>query len=291
VVIRKKIIKKNQDMSTEILKSLITFLMIFTLIPAMHAQHAGHQQHLRLNKSYLLSCATDAGAVATSPITWNNRQWIGATAVTGAILLAWTHDAHIRSFAQRNTFVAGHEMSDWFFDPLPTWYFAALAGGMYLYGLAAENPEAETAALLTTKAVVITTAYSTLLKGAFQRERPLEGNPPDPDQWHGPLADFKHGAFPSRHASMSFAAAAAISSYYNDHVWVGITSYTLATMVSLSQLHEDQHWASDVLAGAALGYAIGKLVVNNNRKGNSKVAFQPAFDSRIAGVAVSFRFD
>jgi len=56
-------------------------------------------------------------------------------------------------------------------------------------------------------------------------------------------------------------------------------------------LHEDQHWASDVLAGAALGYAIGKLVVNNNRKGNSKVAFQPAFDSRIAGVAVSFTFD
>lgn len=272
-------------------KSLIAFLIFFALSLLLNAQHTEPQQYLRLNKSYLLSYGTGAGAVATSPATWNSRQWIGASAVTGAILLAWTQDAHIRNFSQRNTFGAGHEMSYWFFDPLPTWYFAAMAGGMYLYGLAAGNPEAETAALLTTKAVVITAAYSTLLKGAFQRERPFEGNPPDPDQWHGPLAGFKHGAFPSRHASMSFAAAAAISSYYNDHVWVGITSYTLATLVSLSQLHENQHWASDVLAGAAIGYAIGKLVATNNRKIPGKVAIKPAFDSPIAGVAIYFRFD
>jgi membrane-associated phospholipid phosphatase len=281
----------SQNMATGTHKSLIVFLIFFTLTPLLHAQHTEPQQYLRLNKNYLLSYATDAGAVATSPATWNSRQWIGATAATGAILLLWTQDDHIRNFTRRNTFSAGHEMSTWFFDPLTTWYFAAMAGGMYFYGLTAGNPEAETAALLTTKAVVITAAYSTLLKGAFQRERPFEGNPPDPDQWHGPLAGFKHGAFPSRHASMSFAAAAALSSYYNDHVWVGITGYTLATLVSLSQLHEDQHWASDVLAGAALGYAIGKLVANNNRKAPSKVAFQPAFDSRIAGVAISFTFD
>jgi membrane-associated phospholipid phosphatase len=40
----------------------------------------------------------------------------------------------------------------------------------------------------------------------------------------------------------------------------------VATTVGVSRVHHDAHWASDVLAGAALGALAGKAVVAANRK-------------------------
>ncbi|HNF58226.1 MAG TPA: phosphatase PAP2 family protein, partial [Elusimicrobiota bacterium] len=37
-------------------------------------------------------------------------------------------------------------------------------------------------------------------------------------------------------------------------------AYGLATAVAVGRLYQDQHWASDVVAGAALGIATGKAV-------------------------------
>ena len=35
--------------------------------------------------------------------------------------------------------------------------------------------------------------------------------------------------------------------------------YTLASLVGISRVYQGEHWASDVVAGAAMGYAFGKL--------------------------------
>jgi membrane-associated phospholipid phosphatase len=47
---------------------------------------------------------------------------------------------------------------------------------------------------------------------------------------------------------------------YKDKLWVGILSYGLATGVGLSRVYDNVHWSSDVLVGAALGFAIGQSV-------------------------------
>lgn len=260
-------------------------LMLCSDIAAQDTTHA----YLKLDGSYFISGINDAVSVAQAPVRWGGDEWLGAAAVAGGVVLLWTQDDQLRDFFQRNTFSAGHELSTWFFDPLPTYYLAAFAGGMYIYGVAAGNAETETAALLTARAVVITAAYATLLKGAFQRERPVDGNPADPDQWRGPLGGFRYGAFPSRHAAMSFAAAAALGSFYNDRPWVAITGYTLAALVTISQLHEDRHWASDALAGAALGFAIGKLVINRHNKPAGKILLKPSFNQVSAGLALKVK--
>lgn len=264
---------------------LAILLMLYSGISAQDATHA----YLKLNGSYFICGINDAMAVAQAPAQWDGGEWLGAVAVAGGVVFVWTQDDQVRNFFQRNTFGAGHELSTWFFDPLPTYYLAAFTGGLYIWGVAAGDRKTETAALLTGKAVVITAAYATLFKGAFQRERPVVGNPADPGQWHGPLGGFRHGAFPSRHAAMSFAAATVLGSYYNDRPWVAITSYSLATLVAFSQLHEDRHWASDALAGAALGFAIGKLVINRHNKPAGKISLKPSFNQVSAGLAVSYK--
>lgn len=60
--------------------------------------------------------------------------------------------------------------------------------------------------------------------------------------------------------------AATVSGIYNNKVWVGVTAYSLATLVSCQRLVAMKHWTSDVLFGAALGYFIGRGVAKFNNR-------------------------
>ncbi len=50
---------------------------------------------------------------------------------------------------------------------------------------------------------------------------------------------------------------------YKTTPWVPIVSYSAASLIGLSRITENKHWATDVFAGAALGYLCGRQVVNN----------------------------
>lgn len=77
-----------------------------------------------------------------------------------------------------------------------------------------------------------------------------------------PKRDFQ--SFPSGHATTAFAVAGAVSAETSewineDHAWpgwkivIGTTMYGGAALVGVSRMYHDQHWASDVIAGAAIG--------------------------------------
>ena len=245
---------------------------------------APQQQYLKLNKEYFRSCLTDAGKIAVAPLHWNGRQWAGFAGVAGATGLAYWQDETIRDYFQRNRTEAKDNIAKYGIAPLGTYYLVPIIGGMYLYGVAAKNAGAETAGLLAGEAVILTGAYTMLFKMIFQRQRPSEGNPPDPDNWEGPLGGFRHGSFPSGHTALAFATAATISTYYHDKKWVGIVSYTLAALVGVSRVYSDDHWASDVVAGAALGYSIGRLVTHRQQTSQT-VSINPYSNGFATGIS------
>lgn len=63
-------------------------------------------------------------------------------------------------------------------------------------------------------------------------------------------------SFPSAHASLSFAAAAA-QSYY--HPKQAVFWYGAATVIGVARVAGHDHFIQDVVVGAGLGYAAGQL--------------------------------
>ncbi len=245
------------------------------------------EEYLKLNGEYLFSYLIDAKNVAIAPLRWDKNQWLGFTGFVGGTALIYTQDEPITDFFQRNRTDTKDKLTKYVFDPLGSWYLIPIFGSVYLYGLAAKNPEAETAALTTGKAIVISATYSFVFKNIFQRKRPYDADPPDAGYWGGPFNGFHYNAFPSGHATVAFAAATAISTYYKDKIWIGITSYSLATLVGVSRIYDNKHWASDVVAGAMLGYGIGRLVANKQKK-QSYFSFSPYYNGWASGITVTY---
>jgi membrane-associated phospholipid phosphatase len=67
------------------------------------------------------------------------------------------------------------------------------------------------------------------------------------------------GGWPSGHTATAFSAAATIAQIYHDNLLLKVAVYTYASLLGLGMSVYD-HWASDVIAGALIGYAIGTTV-------------------------------
>ena len=91
------------------------------------------------------------------------------------------------------------------------------------------------------------------LKVAVRRERPLRAD--------GTRAS--GFSFPSGHASVTFAAATVLQQHFG---WrAAVPTYLVASYVAMSRLHDERHFASDVVAGATEGIIIGRSVTFHGR--------------------------
>jgi membrane-associated phospholipid phosphatase len=84
------------------------------------------------------------------------------------------------------------------------------------------------------------------IKFATHRERPDGSN----DQ-----------SFPSGHASITFATATVIERHLG---WrKSVLAYAIASYVAMSRMHDNRHYLSDVVFGAAVGTIAGRTVVHH----------------------------
>ncbi|MDR9399195.1 phosphatase PAP2 family protein [Salibacter sp.] len=97
---------------------------------------------------------------------------------------------------------------------------------------------------------------------------------------------FEHTSFVSGHTSGAFALATVASMHF-DKPWVSIVSYSTASMVGVSRIMIDEHWFSDVVWGAAIGYMSGRMTVNAFE--NKRIKLFPCFGEQ-KGVGLSYRF-
>jgi len=102
----------------------------------------------------------------------------------------------------------------------------------------------------TATAAALASILAALLKEVFDRLRPALADPgisalvPTPDS----------PSFPSGHAATAFAGAAVVGVFYPRLRW---PAYGLAALVALSRVYLGVHFWLDIVAGAALGLAIG----------------------------------
>jgi membrane-associated phospholipid phosphatase len=70
------------------------------------------------------------------------------------------------------------------------------------------------------------------------------------------------GGWPSAHTLNSFAMAATISEIYYENIWLKAGVFSYAALIGFG-VTLNVHWASEALAGALIGYAIGSTVGRN----------------------------
>jgi membrane-associated phospholipid phosphatase len=104
-------------------------------------------------------------------------------------------------------------------------------------------------ALLTAASVWTAELLVLALKVAFERPRP-SATIPQAD----PLMGARGYSFPSGHAATAFAGAVVLG-----FLWRRGTPYflLLATAIAFSRVYVGVHYPGDVIAGAALGVAVG----------------------------------
>lgn len=141
--------------------------------------------------------------------------------------------------------------------------------GMYTIGRLANNPRMADLGLHGTEALFVGDGVAVLLKGIFGRARPFVDSVPNPNNWQlfrGFTSDTRYKSFPSGHTVAGFAAAAAVanetSRWWPNTRWIiGPTMFAGATLIGLSRMYNNRHWASDVIMGAAIGTFAGNKVV------------------------------
>lgn len=143
-----------------------------------------------------------------------------------------------------------------------------IGGGLYAVGRLAHKPNMADLGWHGTESVILATAITGVLKTTLGRARPFVSNDTNP-------ADFKPGggfgnadrqSFPSGHTTTAFAVASSVTSetrrlYPNAVKFVAPVMYGGATLVGLSRMYHNKHWASDVVLGAGIGTFSGIKVV------------------------------
>ncbi len=185
-------------------------------------------------------------------------------------------------------------------------YLLAGIGLTYMGGVAFNDERAQTAALLSGKAIAYSYLTSQIiLKPLFGRLRPVDNLSTftgDPGDYTTDPFDFGHStgfnpspttrgtAMPSFHLTHYFAAARVYAGIYDNNV----LPYLAAGVLTVSNIRGHHHWVSDMVAGAAIGYGIGSLVLNNYEERKSAAdrrgLLLPVVSSQGVGFSFSMEF-
>ena len=132
---------------------------------------------------------------------------------------------------------------------------SAAAGILWLSTLATHNEHARETGELGAEALVNALPVYVGLQFITGRERPTEGS--------GNGRFWKNNAlnssFPSGHAVFTWTMASVIAHEY-PRPWVKWLVYGTATAVSVTRFTGREHFPSDVVAGSAIGYLIGRQI-------------------------------
>jgi membrane-associated phospholipid phosphatase len=161
----------------------------------------------------------------------------------------------------------------------------------YATGRIIEDNKLQITGMALLQTLMITLAVQTPLK--MITGRALPGIVTELDHTRNPSTDNISGEFnwfnknpiggwPSAHTAQAFAAAAAISEIYSDNTWLKAGAYAYAAIIGFG-VTVNVHWASEALAGALIGYAIGstvgksykKLLDKNSTEDNVSFYFSP----------------
>lgn len=200
--------------------------------------------------------------------TWRDAAL--AAGFTGLTIGMFPVDQSLAQHLQDSSTQASHFLKNasrdiqYFADP------GSIVIGVSLYGIGrvAKWRDVADLGLHGTEAIVLAGIVTAAIKDVAGRARPyvsLDTSSHDFGFGRG-FGKGGYQSFPSGHTSAAFAAASVVTTesqrWWPNGVWfVAPAMYGGATLVGLSRMYNNAHWASDVVVGAAIGTFSGIKVV------------------------------
>ena len=214
----------------------------------------------------------DAKAFVAAPLHWDRSDWLffgGAIVATAA---AHHYDDQVRThfttgqYASNLTTQKSNELK----DAAPA--LAAVAA-TWLYGSLVGDYRGHREAAQMVESAVLSVSTVFVLRLGIGRERPADTA--DSNRWFS-----GSNSFPSLHSTGAFAIGTVLAESGNDDYRAlrRLLGYGLGAITSYERLKHNDHWLSDTVAGAAMGIASARFVMNRrnpNRLGEGNIMVTP----------------
>jgi len=195
------------------------------------------------------------------PARWVGGDWIRVGAVTASTLIVMTtlDKAMVRATqGQQNYYysapiVGGRIYGEWY-------SILGVAGAFEVYGMIARDTASKKIAIELFQAGVYSELVTTVLKIVVGRARPLITE--NAFTFH-PFTVYndKFYSMPSGHTTSAMALSTVMSRHAKTTVFK-VLAYVPAAFTMFSRIYQDDHWLSDVVPAAAIGYFVGNWVVD-----------------------------
>ena len=151
-----------------------------------------------------------------------------------------------------------------------------IAAGFYFLGTAKGSDHFRESGMLMFETLVDTELVDLVMKSAFDRARPLEGDG-NGHFWQSTGGPW-NASFPSGHAINTFGVASIFAHEYHKW-WHKAIGYAYAGTVVGARLAAKRHFPGDVVAGGAIGWFIGDYVYG--KRHNAELDRKPGLSQKI----------
>ncbi len=276
----------SKKLPSILIKFFIIILFIITIQASLLAD--GEASKYKLNKEFLKSFFGDSKEVLISPREWGRNDFYRLSALLVAGTSLFILDRDIQDWAEENQSPPSKDISR-LISPLGHGVFlGSFVTALYASGEIFDNRKLRKTALLSFESWIVSGVMVSGLKFLIGRKRPQMNE--DSFAFHPFSFRSRFHSFPSGHASSAFAVATVIADH-SDKFYIDFLAYNLATLVTLSRIHDSKHWASDAFIGAAIGYFVAKKISalhKEKNKENVQVHFQITSQRKAIGFSLYF---
>jgi membrane-associated phospholipid phosphatase len=258
------------------------FFLIF-LAPRAFAQENLFNSATAM-KEEVYSLGDEALDVLRTPIDTKNYGLIGTIVVAGGVGVTYLFDDNIRNDLTANRSGAldmAADVGSTIGNPL---VHIGIAGAIYGGSILIGNEKWQETGLMLGEAALLADGASLVLKESVGRARPFAGG--DKGSFKPFQFNSDYDSMPSMHVASSFAMASVLSAT-SDSFAAKALYYTAASFVGFSRMYQDQHWASDVILGAAIGELCGRVVMRYHASGEHKLTLVPGISGNSASLALA----
>ena len=243
----------------------VTLALVLALTSGF-ARPASAQRTRTSEREDLRVLGRDGWFVITSPARVNARAVVPIVAAVGATVATVPFDSSVYAWMKRHPRAPlmraispiREDYAVPFYELGSALYLMPISGALYLAGRLGKEPRLRDAGLGCAASVLASSALRVVVQLSVSRERPRQSVSA------GHLSPFwqrrwKGASFPSGHVANPMACA----TFLEQRFALGVAEpalYGTVAMIGLGRVADGQHWPSDVVAGAAIGFAIGRAV-------------------------------